>query len=161
MTLAYSTQSLAMNHGQGNQRRNILKTESMQFEGGTVVDIAAGIAVDTVADMEALRTMTFQDFEEAVEAVEAVCYILAARHNPTIFAHTDSADRTVDREAVERAAEGSDSHAAGTEQMCNRGLVQQNLALESWMGKATGSLGNPSDSVVAGNDSPPWLTIIL
>lgn len=159
MTLAYGTQSLAMNHGQGNQRRNILKTEGMKVEGDTVVDIAAGIVVDTVADMEALRTMTFQDFEAA--AAEAVCCILAARHNATTFGHTGSADRTVDREAVERAAEGSDSHAAGTEQMCNLGLGQQNLAVGSWMDKATGSLDNPSDSVVAGNDSPPWLTIIL
>lgn len=136
----------------------MLKIESMRFEGDIEVDVAVDIEVGTVADMEALRTMKLQVVVAA--AAEAVCCILAVRHNAKAFAHTDSADMVVDKEAAERGVEGWDSRMAGMEQMRSLDLAEQTLAVESRMDKATDSLDGRSDSRVAGNDSPPWVTNI-
>lgn len=119
----------------------------MKLAGDIVFDIGVGIVVD----IEALGMMKPRVVEVVVEAV---CYNLAAPRNAMVFDCTDSVDKIADKEAVERATEASDSRGAGIKQLDILDLLQRNLVSESWMDKA-------ADSLVAGNDSPPWLTIML
>lgn len=142
---AYGAESHAIHHGQGNQRRKILKTESMKFEGGIVVDIAVGAVADIVVDNQ---------FQAVEVAVEGVCCILATLHNAMGFAHIVFVDGVADKEAVERAAAVLDSRGAGIKRLCILDLLRRDLVSESWMDTAV-------DSLVAGNDSPPWLTMII
>lgn len=100
---------------------------------------------DIAVDIEMVHMVNLRVAEVAVEEV---CCSLAVPHSAMVFGRTEVVDRIADKEALERAAEGSDNHAAGMD------LLQWNLVLQSRMDKE-------ADSLVAGNDSPPWLTIRL
>lgn len=106
----------------------------MGLERDIVADMVVGSAVDRLRIVEV--------------AAKAVGCTLAAPHTATVFVRTDFVDRIVDKKA-----EASDSRGVGTPP-CILDLSPRNLAWRSWMDKA-------ADSLVAGNDSPPWLTIML
>lgn len=112
----------------------------MKFERGTAADIG-------ILHMVNLRV--------AEVAVEEVCCILAVPRSAMVFGRTEIVDRIADKEALKRAAKASDNHAAGMKQPYNLDLLRRNqVVLQSRTDMA-------ADSLVAGNDSPPWLTISL
>ena len=102
---------------------------------------------DIVVEIETLHTTKLR----VAEAAEEVGCSLAGPHSAMVFGRTELVDRIADKKALQRAA---GNHAAWMKQPYNLDLLQRNLVLQSRMDMA-------ADSLVAGNDNPPWLTISL
>lgn len=106
---------------------------------------------DIVVEIETLHTT---ELRVAEVAAEEVCCSLATPRSAMVFGRTEFVGRIADKEALKRMPEASDNHAAGMKQPYKLDLLQRSLVLQSRMDMA-------ADSPVAGNDSPPWLTISL